>query len=422
MRDDDGAGRASAAMTLARGDAARADRAEACRLLYVAITRAKDYLIFASHQGRLYTNRDRETWFDVLLGGLDTSLEAGERTVSLPSGHKLLASVRPPSREDAGHGDRRVGPRDVLVDGRVVWTKLQERGQRAVGRIVQDVVERMGPVVLDGLTAPVQITATALATYRRCPAAYWWSEVLGVEEVRPAQEADPDPAGKGRAGAARAKTAKPAGAGAAGPLSPRQWGRLSHRALELAASPDGAGIAAAVDGALREAAVGPDAARETLRERLAAVVREFWASGPGKRVAAARRAYRELPFVLALGESEIRGVIDLLFENADGRWEVLDYKASAPAPEEARRAAAQYDLQLGLYALAAGKWLGQPVQQWTVCFLDADRPVERAVTSGSLIAVETAAREALAGMAARRFAHKRITEACQDCRFKPLCG
>ena len=416
MRDEDGASRASAAMALARIDAAQADRAEAYRLLYVAITRAKDYLIFASHQGSMYTTASRETWFDVLRRGLDTSLEPGAHGMQLPGGHEVIVCAQPPAKEDARHGDRRVGPRELLVDGRVAWTRLQERGQRAAGRTVQDIVERVGPPPSFMGRAPAQITATALAKYRRCPAEYWWSEVLGIDAPQPAPDAGSGPVAKGRTDAEKAKAV------GLPRLSPRDWGRLSHRALELAVSPDAAGIRAAVDGAIRETPLGPASAPGELRERLAALVRNFWASGPGRRVAAARQAHREVPFVMSLAESEIRGVMDLVFENADGQWEVLDYKAGGTAPQGVEQAAAEHKLQLGLYALAAGKWLGRPVQQWTVYFLDIDRPVEHAVTSGSLIAVETAVKEALTGIVAGRFTHKQATEVCTFCRFQPLCG
>jgi ATP-dependent helicase/nuclease subunit A len=420
MLDEDGESRPSAAMALARNDALQADRAEAHRLLYVAISRTKDYLIFASHQSAMYTDSGRETWFDALLGELNISLKPGSYTVQLPAGRQLLVSVQPPAREDAKHGDRRIGPRDLFVDGRLAWAGLQERGQQADGRTVQEAVEHIGPLVLTG-RPPARITATALVTYRRCPAAYWWSEVLGVDEPQPAPAGGPGSAGKGRADAAGAK-AKAARAEAVQRLSPRDWGRLSHRALELAVSPDAASLAGAVDGAIREIAPGPASAQGELRGRLTAVVQQFRAGEPGRRVAAARRVHRELPFVLTLDSSEIRGVMDLVFENADGRWEVLDYKASAPAPQKAEQAAVEYGLQLGLYALAAGRWLGRPVRQWTVYFLDAAKPLEHEVTAADLRAVETAARESLAGIASRRFTHERQTEACKMCRFQPLCG
>jgi RecB family exonuclease len=101
---------------------------------------------------------------------------------------------------------------------------------------------------------------------------------------------------------------------------------------------------------------------------------------------------------------------------------VLDYKAAAPAPQRAEQAAEEYGLQLGLYALAAGKWLRRPVRRWTVCFLDAARPLERELTSADLKAVEAAAGEALAAIASGRFAAERQTEACERCRFQSLCG
>jgi ATP-dependent helicase/nuclease subunit A len=420
MRDEDGASRTSAAMALARGDAVRADQAEAHRLLYVAVTRAKDYLIFASHQVGMYTERGQKTWFDVLVGGLDISLKPGAPAAQLPAGHKLLVSVQPPTQEDVRHGDRRVGPRDLLVDGRVAWARLQERGQRAAGRIVQEAVEHVGPLSITG-QPPTRITATALATYRRCPAAYWWSEVLGVDEPQPSPAAGPGPVDKGRPAAARARR-KAAAAGASDRIAPRDWGRLSHRAMELAVAPDAASLAAAVNGAIREIAPGPASTQDELRVRLTAVVQQFWAGDIGRRVAAARQTHRELPFVLAMDDSEIRGVMDLVFQNADGQWEVLDYKAAAPAPQRAEQAAEEYGLQLGLYALAAGKWLRRPVRRWTVCFLDAARPLERELTSADLKAVEAAAGEALAAIASGRFAAERQTEACERCRFQSLCG
>ncbi len=54
----------------------------------------------------------------------------------------------------------------------------------------------------------------------------------------------------------------------------------------------------------------------------------------------------------------ISGTIDCLFESADGAWTVLDYKtgvreSSTPAAE----LIADYEIQLGLYALAVRQFL-----------------------------------------------------------------
>jgi hypothetical protein len=264
---------------------------------------------------------------------------------------------------------------------------------------------------------PARITVTALLAYRRCPRLYWLTEVLGVDEM-----GDPAPAaGPGRESGRL--------------LPPRTWGNISHRAMELAAGPDEAAILAAVRGALREAPLGPGPMQDELRRRLAASVRDFWASGPGKRLAAARQSFREMPFVLAMDGAELGGVMDLVFQGADGQWEVLDYKTSAPAPARqgdapptggqavaspAPEAAAEYELQLGLYAVAASRWLGRPVRRWTVYFLGGPVRLERTVGPDDLARVEGVAREALARLAGRQFG-RTTSGTCSHCRFLRLC-
>jgi hypothetical protein len=266
---------------------------------------------------------------------------------------------------------------------------------------------------------PARITVTALLAYRRCPKLYWLTAVLGVDVI-----GEPAPAaGPGRESGRL--------------LPPRTWGKVSHRAMELAAGPDEAAILAAVRGALREAPLGPGPMQDELRRRLAASVRGFWASEPGQRLAGARQSFREMPFVLAVDATEVRGVMDLVFQGADGQWEVLDYKTSAPArqgdapptggqavaspaPEAAAAAAAEYQWQLGLYAVAASRWLGRPVRRWTVYFLDAGRPAERTVGPDDLARAEDVAREVLAGIAGRQFG-RTSSGMCSHCRFLRLC-
>ena len=399
LRDADASGRTSSALALARHDAAEAERAEAHRLLYVAMTRAKDFLIFASHQGQRYNHAREGMWLHVLVEGFGLPRERGEHRVELPGGHLIRASVQPPAGETGGRAERRVGPRDLFVEGRVAWSRLHERGQRASRGTVAKTLEILSPPPPIRQT-PARITVTALLAYRRCPKLYWLTEVLGVDEMG-------EPAPVARPGRESGRL-----------LSPRTWGKVSHRAMELAAGPDEAAILAAVRGALRETPPGPGSMQDELRRRLAASVRGFWASGPGKRLAAARQSFREMPFVLAMDGAELRGVMDLVFQGADGLWEVLDYKTSAPAP--ARAAAAEYEWQLGLYAVAASRWLGRPVRRWTVYFLGAGQPVERTVGPDDLARVEDVAREALAGIAGRQFG-RTTSGTCSHCRFLRLC-
>jgi ATP-dependent helicase/nuclease subunit A len=404
MRDEEGDRRTSGALALARLDAAAADAAETGRLLYVALTRARDYLILVSHDG--YNRATGSSWLDVLFRGLGADRQAGEQTVRLPTGHAALLDIRPPLAETVSHAVRRVGPRDLFDKGRVAWDRLHERAQRVARRTVADVIAPTGPIPLEP-RPPARITATALALYRRCPALYRWQEVLGLDaSALPDRDAPERAAAEG---------------GPGGSLSALAWGVMSHRAMELATSASPDAVAAAVEGAVREASVPGGAAREELRRRLAGSVEGFWRSPLGRRVAAARQVRRELPFALGLAETEIHGIIDLLFEGADGRWEVVDYKSSAPPPEKADEAAKAYELQLDLYALAAGRWLGRPVERWSIYFLGSGAAVERASGPADAAQTEADAGQALAGIAAGRFGPAQNGR-CGACRFQALCN
>lgn len=81
-------------------------------------------------------------------------------------------------------------------------------------------------------------------------------------------------------------------------------------------------------------------------------------------VAAARVVYREVPFVQRMGERTIHGVIDLLMEDETNQWRLVDYKTNwlgesvteADLAEHARR----YHLQAGVYAAAVQALIGTP--------------------------------------------------------------
>ena len=391
LRPEEGEERTSSALALARRAAAEADRAEEWRLLYVAITRTKDYLVLASHQAAR-TTLTGETWLDRLAGGLGDNPLAGDQGISLPTGQTITIRTRPPDGQASSRTMRRVGPRGVFESGRVAWDSLHDRGQRVSRQAVEAALGRASPMA-PAHRPPPRVTATALARYERCPAAYRWTEVLGVEESEPAA---PLPER----------------------LSARAWGLVIHRAMELARSPEEAVVRRAVAGAIRETPAPAGGGTEELRRRLAASVTAFWTGPLGRRVAEARRSYREMPFVMAVGGSEIRGIIDLVFEGADGSLEVVDYKTSAPKTAGAEA----HEFQLGLYALAASRWAGRPIERWSVHFLGTGLTAERPVAPADLEGIEARTRSALAGIAAGHFEPSgRRREGCGHCPVKTVC-
>jgi ATP-dependent exoDNAse (exonuclease V) beta subunit len=245
------------------------------------------------------------------------------------------------------------------------------------------------------------VAATALDVYRRCPAEYWWTHVLGVEEVEP--EAD---------------TLRAPQAGEIF-LSPRERGLLYHRALELAVSPDAEDVRRAVEGALRRADGGPGPWRRRLARDATEAVSRFWASDLGRRAACAKAAHREMPILLRLGETEIHGIVDLVLENPDGQWELADYKSRLPPDETGKPSAEAYRLQLGLYAMAVSRWAGRPASRCSVYVIDSGTLVEYH-PAGGLKAAESEANEALSAIAGGRF-ECRNTKQCSHCRLGRLC-
>jgi len=388
MRDDRGDRVTSAAMALARADEADALRAEAHRLFYVAMTRAKDYLILSSHQPYNAATM-KATWFDGLLDGLGAARDRARQTLDLASEGQVRVRFRPPPSRGPSRGRRRGGPRDVFSAGRVQWTRFRQRAADARRKAAARLAQVGG--VQAAASPPRTVTATALAAYRRCPRRYWWTEVQGLRSCEP---------------------------GPTGDLGARDWGTLCHRALELAAGPEHGSSRAAAAMALRDAP--PEAARDDLQDRLVGMLEAFWAGPLGRRVATARTVFREITFVLALGETAIRGKMDLLLEDADGQWEVVDYKTSQPPPGVHEGVREAYALQLGLYALAAGRWLGRPPARSAIYVLTGHAYHPQAVTPADLKETAENVREILAYIADNRYDGG--TDApCGTCDFREVC-
>ena len=131
----------------------------------------------------------------------------------------------------------------------------------------------------------------------------------------------------------------------------------------------------------------------------AELVEVFRQSPLGARAAAAEKVERELELLFPVEGRLLRGRIDLLFEDAEGRV-LLDYKTDRVSEREARERGRGYGLQLQLYALAlAGR--GEPVDRAVLHFLRPDAVVEVDLS-------ETALREARRRAAAFFDAQERL--------------
>jgi ATP-dependent helicase/nuclease subunit A len=164
--------------------------------------------------------------------------------------------------------------------------------------------------------------------------------------------------------------------------SSERLGTLVHSAFERIDFQNPQALRELIDGCCKMSGAQVE---QSMREAIAVCAENLLASPLRADLAAARQLHREIDFLLpfcSAGNCEtaspplhkggargvpsdpttiiISGTIDCLFESADGKWHVLDYKTgirerSAPTAE----LLADYEIQLGLYALAVRDLIGR---------------------------------------------------------------
>ena len=183
------------------------------------------------------------------------------------------------------------------------------------------------------------------------------------------------------------------------PLDAREFGTLVHSVL---AELDFARPETLSDLASRLAEEQFIAPGETLTE-LTAMIERFLASPRAAALASATQVHRELEFLLAWPPEEdavdapqtsqteentldasnavdgsqsspaairyLQGFIDCLYCDAEGRWRLIDYKTNRVTADRLAATAADYEMQMLVYALAVERILRQPPAELVLYFL-----------------------------------------------------
>ncbi len=315
----------------------RAESEEEDRILYVAMTRARERLLLSGAV-------EFERWPGERQGATTISWLAGAVAAEVPA----LAAAGQPATHDLKVGSTRVRLRlnsaenagEVLDRGRMsseparVPSYLQ--GRRIVRVESADAQLTLLPLASHAATATSTLSYTSLSLLERCGYRYYLERVLGMSEDREA---------------GRPETGE-------GALEARARGTLVHSLLETYDFSARAAIGAApspeeVAARAREQGLRVRAAEaEELSGMIAGAIR----APLGERLAAAVEVRREHPFAFAPGVEQplVIGVIDLLARERDGGWLVVDYKSDrvAGGSDLARIVERDYAVQRLLYALA----------------------------------------------------------------------
>ncbi len=334
---------------LAKALEAEEIRREDCRKLYVAATRHQDHLILIGADWRtqagLFESGDNylRQLDDVL--NISATVDAGGSEIECGGDFAVRVARITPSAPKRRRSRRPIGLKllSAAADGGQLADALASAGD--------------APAELP-LVAPLPVAAaagriapTALADFEHCPMLYRWRHELRA----------PAPLRPGRAGGERGVDAATAGT-------------FFHRCMELVdfdALGDGGSGPASTAAALAGRVAGEmqlDSA-DALADELAGMLRRLADAPLARRIASAPRRLRELAFSFRAGPAEISGKIDLLYEDADGPWHVVDYKSDRVGADEVPSHAARYELQMMLYLAAARRQVGEGAGGATLYFL-----------------------------------------------------
>ena len=443
------------------------------RKLYVAVTRARDYLVMvgtredsASAKKKAMTRHDIR-WFDWLvatIGGGDLSQMEGSilaewpevKWVTVQEEEAESVQERPPivqlpsldqvaaAKEGKVLSIHEQMLKRVAASHQGGATSVQEQ-EHALDEIASALAEstaewgsgvassslRRGAFPLLGPIQPregehpgILLSVSALLTYLTCPRQYFYKYEWKLPEqslTARLERADDELADERDSADDQFDLFAEPDPRAS--LDPTVRGTLVHRVLELLESPDEAD--SLIDRALAEQSIVGEVA-SYFHPCLKKDVNTYLQSPLFQNVSRAADKKSEMMFRLALGPHEITGIIDKVIRGETGRATVIDYKTNRVfSTARIRQAVEHYSPQLQLYTLVTDRLLGWPVEQAVLYFTVPGRTEKVPIAASDLSALEQRAHEACDHIATHDrpedFAQLEQEADCERCGYRLLC-
>ncbi len=340
-------------------EAQRRDSEEGLRLFHVAATRAKHHLI---------------------LSGVVKPEGGGEARPGTPVIERIAdafelprdadSTLEVPAPQPRPGLDATFGPAEIAVlvnlpsserAAELTVSHRQGAAERELGEGSPPLIERQPPIVPSR-----PLSYTAISAYEECAYRFYMERVLGLR-------------GRVRSSARIAGTSTNApGEGVEGTPSAREeraaHGAAVHALLEW--SQENGWAEPSPELARRHAlAAGAD---DDAVPALLEPVRGWLSSGLLRERVAAADARAEVPILLGVGDTVLRGSIDLLVEREGEPPLVVDYKTDRLGDEDPAAHAARYGTQRTIYALAVAESRG--AEEVEVAYVFLERPDQPVVT------------------------------------------
>jgi ATP-dependent exoDNAse (exonuclease V) beta subunit len=354
-------------------EAKQRDAEEGLRLFHVAATRARERLILS---GVVKPEPGRETKpgtpvVERLVEALGVERDADSSVVVPPPQPRPGWDGENIAGDADGPRDAVFGPSEIAVRvnlpsperaAELRETRRDAAADRPLGAGPPPLVERRPPIVPSR-----PLSYTAISAYEECPYRFYMERVLGLGSARISPTGLQTPPGVSNEGAATPSAREERTARGAAVHALLEWSQanewdepseeLAHRHARAAGlEPDGSDAVALLE-----------------------PVRGWLGSDLRRRIGAgATRVRAEVPILLGVGDTVLRGSIDLLVEREGEPPLVVDYKTdrlNGSGPEEH---AARYETQRSIYALAVAASLGTPEVEVAYVFLE--RPEDPVLT------------------------------------------
>lgn len=319
--------------------------AERKRLLYVAATRAQDYLIISGHKLKTAKN----TWLEWISAAFEIGeedLQAGTRVINRDRGMlQIRVPDQPPEEgirdtQDTVTANRweQIYTPQVVDDRSLLTREINVEISSAIRHITATQIADAGGAYIDPLHR------------RRFRRSILKDAPLTIDQVSLRKPQD---------------------------VSQRIIGEMVHKVLGWWDFKDNKqDFDDRLDSYAWELGVVDEGQRKYAIQEAHKLLTKMLKSPIIKWLLDAQQIYREIPFVYRSDKRIIHGVLDTLFQQPDGTWVIVDYKTSyvtdykTTADEKLlSNHALRYHLQIGVYAAAVQEQLGGIVPETYIYYI-----------------------------------------------------
>ncbi|HEV8597169.1 MAG TPA: PD-(D/E)XK nuclease family protein, partial [Candidatus Dormibacteraeota bacterium] len=231
----------------------------------------------------------------------------------------------------------------------------------------------------------VQLSYSAIATYRECPRQYWYRYVQRLPVVQSAEAVQ----------------------GVILHEVLRRVGELRKQGKPITRT-----RLRSIHDAVWQVTQFPDPRRAPVFKRNGARELEAYRARGGFEVVP---AFVEQPFDVAVDGWQLRGVIDRIDPSGDG-WRIIDYKSGRPVARKRR------DLQVALYALAAASTLNLERLELEVVYLASGESIRIEKVDSLMREAELDGSEVADAIKAGSFEPRPERRRCRLCPYRLACS